>query len=226
MVNLGTKIESAVDAESESVRTTAWAFTVNVGVAVIKLAAGALTGSSALFAEAAHSFADSSTEAFLLIGAYHGRRRPRARYAWALIAAIVMFALGGAYACYEGLQTIFGNAVEGQVPAWVGLIVLVFASAFEATSWSRAVRTLALTKGDKGWIEHLRTTTDTSTKTVLEEDTADISGNGLAGLGISLHLLTGSMIWDGIASVTIGVLLTVMAYELGSHNVRLLKVVM
>lgn len=222
MVNLNVETESKVDVESESMKTTVWAFAVNIGVAIIKVSAGVLTGSSALLAEAAHSFADSSTEGFLLIGALHGRRNPRARYAWALTAAIVMFALGGVYACYEGLQTIFGVPVENTVPAWVGLIVLAFASVLEATSWSRAVRTLALTKGDKSWIKHLRTTTDTATKTVLEEDTADIGGNALAGLGISMHLLTGSMIWDGIASVLIGVLLTVMAYELGAHNVRLL----
>jgi divalent metal cation (Fe/Co/Zn/Cd) transporter len=223
MQDLGTDTESEVSVESESIKTTAWAFGVNIGVATIKVVAGVLTGSSALLAEAVHSFADSSTEAFLLVGAFHGRRRPKARYAWALTAAIVMFALGGVYDCYEGIQTIFGTPVVSQVPAWIGLIVLAFASALESTSWSKAVRTLALTKGDKGWIEHLRTTTDTATKTILEEDTADIGGNILAGMGISMYLLTGLMVWQGIVSVMIGVLLMVMAYELGSHNVRLLS---
>jgi Co/Zn/Cd efflux system component len=78
-------------------------------------------------------------------------------------------------------------------------------------------------RGDKPWLLHIRTTTNTSVKTVVYEDSADLLGCVLAALGIAATMVTGSAIWDGLASVLIGLLLVGMALELGSQNVKLLQ---
>lgn len=204
-----------------STRTVVLALATNMAIAAMKAAVGVLTGSASMLAEAAHSVVDSSTEVILLGGEWHARTWSKARYFWALVASINMFAIGGVYAGYEGLETIFGVAVTDSL-AWVGLLVLAISAAMEATSWLRAVRTLAAERGDTPWVTHIRTTTNTSVKAVLYEDSADLAGVALATAGIGLRLLTGSPVWDGAASVLIGLLLTVMAYELGNQNLRLL----
>jgi divalent metal cation (Fe/Co/Zn/Cd) transporter len=71
-------------------------------------------------------------------------------------------------------------------------------------------------------LEHLRTTDDPTVKTVLFEDTAALIGLLLAFAGVGLHMLTGSALWDGLASLLIGVLLAGVAYLLGRTNMRLL----
>lgn len=200
----------------------ALALAMNLTVASIKVAAGLLTGSAAMLAEAAHSVVNSSSEVILLGGAWHARRWSKASYFWALVAAIDIFAVGGLYAAYEGVLAIVGEDVADTL-TWVALAVLAVSFALESTSLVNALRSLAADRGDKSWVTHIRTTSNTSVKTVVYEDSADLLGCVLAALGIVLHLLTGSVVWDGLASILIGLLLAVMAYELGSQNVKLLR---
>lgn len=198
-----------------------WALVMNVTVASIKVAAGVLTGSAAMLAEAAHSVVNSSSEVILLGGALHARKWSRAKYFWALIAAIDIFAVGGLYAAYEGVTAMLGEEVTDTL-TWVALIVLAVSFCLESLSLMRALRELALDRGDVPWLKHIRTTTNTSVKTIVYEDSADLLGCVLAALGIGLHLLTGSVVWDGLASLLIGLLLAAMAYELGAQNLKLL----
>lgn len=208
-------------ASDRAARTVVFALATNLTIAALKASAGVLTGSAAMLAEAAHSVVDSSTEVILLGGELHARRWTKARYFWALVAAVDMFLIGGVYAGYQGLVAILG-ADAGNGLAWVGLLVLAVSAALESTSWLRAVRTLAAERNGQPWISHIRTTTNVAVKAVLYEDSADLAGVALAAAGIGLRLITGSVIWDGAASVLIGLLLTAMAFELGSQNLRLL----
>src|SRR5215204_3960964 len=89
---------------SESARTILTALVVNLVVAAAKLVAGLLSGSAALLAEAAHSFADSLNEVFLAISLYRGGvpadlahpfGHGRERFLWAFMAAISSFLIGG-----------------------------------------------------------------------------------------------------------------------------------
>lgn len=54
--------------------TVVIAFAMNILVAVAKSVAAALTGSAAMVAEAAHSWADAGNEVFLLIAERRGAR--------------------------------------------------------------------------------------------------------------------------------------------------------
>jgi cation diffusion facilitator family transporter len=216
----------------ESTLTVTVALAVNLSIAVMKLVAGVLTGSAAMLAEAAHSVADSSTEGLLLAALRHSerpadRRHPfgygKVRFFWSLIAAVAIFVTGAMFSVYEGVHTIFGGGGE-QTLVWVAFLVLGLSFVMEGASWIRAMRQIRREQQEAGedLIQHLRTTDDPTVKTVFLEDTAALIGLLLAFGGVGLHLLTGSALWDGLASLLIGVLLATVAYLLGRTNMRLL----
>ncbi len=216
----------------ESSLTVFVALAVNLSIAAMKLVAGLLTGSAAMLAEAAHSVADSSTEALLLAALRHSerpadRRHPfgygKVRFFWSLIAAVSIFVTGALFSVYEGVRTIVDGGGE-QTLAWVAFLVLGLSFVMEGVSWIRAVRQIRREQQAAGQtlIVHLRTTDDPTVKTVFYEDAAALIGLVLAFAGVGLHLLTGSALWDGLASLLIGILLATVAYLLGRTNMGLL----
>lgn len=194
----------------------------NLVIMVIKAVVGYQAGSASLMSEAAHSLIDSLTEVFLLIGMWHGARWTPARYFWGLLASVNMFLVGGVWACWEGFETIRSPENMISMTSIIsGTAVLIVSAGLESTSWLRAVKELAQEKtAGTSWLRLLRSTTNTEAKTVLEEDTADITGCCLSGLGLAFWGLTSYAGWDGIASMAIGIMLIVMAYELGAQNVK------
>jgi len=216
----------------ESTLTVVVALAVNASIAVMKAVAGLLTGSAAMLAEAAHSVADTTTEGLLLAALRHSerpadRRHPfgygKVRFFWSLIAAVSIFVTGALFSGFEGVRTILGSG-EDQSLAWVAFLVLGLSFLMEGTSWVRAVRQIRREQADERQrlLEYLRVTDDPTVKTVFLEDTAALIGLLLAFGGVGLHLLTGSALWDGLASLLIGVLLAAVAYLLGRTNMRLL----
>ena len=216
----------------ESTVTVLVATAANALIAVLKFVAGMLTGSAAMLAEAAHSVADTSTELLLLTALRQSTRRPdrrhpfgygKARFFWALMAAVCIFVSGGVFALFEGFRTIFGDEGE-QTLAWVAYAVLGGSFLLEGASWMRAVRQVRgeAARDGVGFLAWLRGTDDPTVKSVFFEDTAALIGLVLAFAGVGLHQLTGSGFWDGLASVLIGVLLGGVAFILGRTNARLL----
>lgn len=216
----------------ESTLTVVFALGANALIAVLKAVAGALTGSAAMFAEAAHSVADTTTEG-LLLAALRSSKRPadrrhpfgygKVRFFWSLIAAVSIFVTGALYSGFEGVRTILG-AGEEQTFAWVAFLVLGLSFVIEGASWIRAVGQIRREKAEAGrtLLAHLRLSDDPTVQTVFYEDTAALIGLVLAFGGVGLHLLTGSAVWDGLASLLIGVLLAAVAYLLGRTNMGLL----
>jgi cation diffusion facilitator family transporter len=219
----------------ESTLTVVLALAANVLVGALKLVAGLLTGSSAMLAEAAHSVADTTTEVFLFTalrrsGRRADRRHPfgygKERFFWAMIAAVSVFVTGAAYSIYEGISTIVEHPPDPaeEQYAWVAYAVLGLSALIEGTSWQQAVRQVWREKRELGLPlrSYLRLSDDPTVKSVLFEDTAALVGLLFALAGVGLHQLTGSSVWDGIASVMIGVLLGFVAYALGRTNKNLL----
>jgi cation diffusion facilitator family transporter len=206
--------------QTETTKTVAVALAVNLGVTALKVAAGLLTGSAAMLTEAAHSLVDCTTEGLLMAGEVHGRYWAKGPHLWGALAAVSMFVIGGCWGVYEGVSKVFGGGVDAW--PWVALAVLAISALMELTSWRTAYRTLAVERDGRPWLSYLRTTTNTSAKTVLVEDSSDIGGDVLAMAGIGLGMVTGSPIWDGLASALIGLLLVGLAFDLGRHNLRLL----
>jgi cation diffusion facilitator family transporter len=216
----------------ESTLTVLVALGANAGIAVLKLVAGVLTGSAAMFAEAAHSVADTATEGLLLTALRRSVRDPdpqhpfgygKERFFWALIAAVSIFVSGAVFAAYEGISTMLGEGEE-QTLAWVAYAVLGVSFVLEGISWAQAVRQVRkeARKDEVRPTQWLRSTDDPTVKTVFFEDSAALIGLLLAFAGVGLHQLTGSALWDGLASLLIALLLSGVAYILGRTNKGLL----
>jgi cation diffusion facilitator family transporter len=217
---------------SESKKTILAAMGANFAIAVAKAAAGLLGRSPALLAEAAHSVADTMNQVFLLVSLSLGDRKPdeehpfgygKERFFWAFLAAVFIFVSGAVFSLYEGLHTLLGGGLV-ETTFVILYAVLGFSLLAEGLSLYRAVtqvRGEARAEGERV-SSYLRRSTDPTVRTVLFEDSAAVTGVVLALLGVALHQLTGKTLWEGLASVAIGLLLVVVAYVLGRDTKGLL----
>jgi cation diffusion facilitator family transporter len=215
----------------ESVGTVVVAGAANLAIAAAKAVAGLLSGSAAMLSEAAHSVADTTTEVLLFTALRRGARPPderhpfghgREAYVWAFLAALFTFVAGAGFSIYHGVQTIRHGEEAGDY--LISYVVLAVSFAIESVSLARAVRQV---RGEaRRWettpARFLRLTADTAVQAVFLEDSAALVGLLLAGGGIGLAQLTGDEVWDGVASVLIGLLLLVVAGLLARSNVSLL----
>jgi cation diffusion facilitator family transporter len=210
-------------------RTVLIAGAANIIVGVAKLAAGLLTGSSAMLAEAAHSAADTLNQGFLLTSLRQAERPAderhpfgygQERYFWSLLAAFGIFIAGGGFSIFEGLMSLSRPASDPTI----AYIVLAIAFIAEGTSLIRAYRQVhGEAKSEHAeLLDHVQRSPDTTVKATLFEDTAAVLGLVLAGGGLALQELTGSAVWDGGASIAIGVLLIAVAVKLGADSKSLL----
>ena len=211
----------------ESTGTVLLAGSANLAIAVAKLVGGLISGSTAMLAEAAHSFADTLNQVFLMAALKRSKKPADAqhpfgygmeRYFWSLIAAVGIFVLGAGYSIFEGIKAVLEPEDLGSL--LISYIVLAVSFLLEGSSWLKAVRQLQgeAAERDRGFFEHLKITTDPTAKTVAFEDTAALVGIVLAAAGITLHHYTHQGFWDGAASILIGLLLVVVAYSLGQQN--------
>jgi cation diffusion facilitator family transporter len=206
----------------ESRRTAAIALASNAIIAVAKLAAGVLSGSAAMFAEAAHSLADTTNQTFLLISIGLADRPPdeahpfgagRERFLWTFVAAVGTFLAGSVFAIGWGIFELVhpGRAeTEYLIPfAVLGLSLLT-----EGFSWLRALRQTRreAREAHLSYPDYVRMSRDPNVKMVLFEDSAALIGIVIAALGIGLQAITGTEFWDPAASVAIGVLLIAVAF--------------
>lgn len=183
-----------------------------------------------MLAEAAHSAADTINQAFLLTSVYRGqqpadRGHPfgygQERYFWSLLAAFGIFVAGGGFSVFEGILALKRSGSDNPGVAYVALAV---AFAAEGTSFVRAFRQVRgeARRGQRELLDHVETSPDTTVMAALFEDTAAVIGLVLAAAGVGLRQLTGSAVWDGAASIAIGVLLFAVAIKLGLVNRDLL----
>jgi cation diffusion facilitator family transporter len=96
---------------ADSAKAVVYALGANFAIAVTKYIAAAVTGSSAMLAEAVHSTADCGNQLLLLLGLKRSRRPPtpdyplgfgKETYFWSFIVAIILFTVGGMFSIYEG----------------------------------------------------------------------------------------------------------------------------
>lgn len=219
-------------AKEETTGTVIVAFTANLSIAVAKFIAGFMTGSSAMLSEGAHSVADTMNQVFLFTSIKLGGRPPderhpfgygKERYFWVFLAAVGIFVAGAIFSIFEGIEKIRGGTGQegGYLAAY---IVLAIAVVMEGTSWTRAVRQIRgeALRARFRFFTYVFKRADPTVKTVAYEDSAALIGLILAFLGVGLHQLTGSPVYDGAASITIGIVLIVTAYLLGRDTKALL----
>jgi cation diffusion facilitator family transporter len=216
---------------TESVGTVIVAGLANLAIAIAKAVAGLISGSAAMLSEAAHSVADTTTEVLLYVALRRGARPAdpvhpfgygRESWVWAFIAALFTFVAGAGFSITHGVHTIRTGEHSGDY--LVSYVVLAVSFAIESVSLARAVRQVrtAARRWDTTPARYLRLTPDTAVKAVFLEDSAALIGLLLAGLGVGLAQYTGDELWDGLASIAIGLLLLVVAAILARSNVSLL----
>jgi cation diffusion facilitator family transporter len=211
----------------ESVVTVLVAFAVNILIAVAKTAAAVVTGSASLVAEAAHSWADSGNEVFLLIANRRSRQPPdrthpfghgREAYVWSLFAALGLFVAGAAVSVWHGISELI--TAEPATDFIVGYVVLAISFVLEGISFLQSIRQAKpeAESLDRDLLEHVMATSDPTLRAVFAEDSAALIGVVIAAAGLGLHELTGSTVPDAIGSILIGLLLAVVAIILINRN--------
>ncbi|TYB54220.1 cation diffusion facilitator family transporter [Nonomuraea sp. PA05] len=215
----------------DSLGTVLVAGAANLTIALAKLIAGVISGSAAMLSESAHSAADTVTELLLLVavrrsGKPADRRHPfghgKSGFFWAMMAAVATLVGGAGFSITHGLHEIsHGEELGNLTPSYV---VLAVSFVIEGISFSKAYRQLrgAARRYDVSPLRLVRLTSDTALKAVLFEDAAALVGLLIAGAGLFGSQVTGSALWDGAASIGIGLLLLVVALILIQSNLSLL----
>jgi cation diffusion facilitator family transporter len=207
----------------------------NAIIAVLKLAAALITGSSGMMAEALHSIADTTNQVFLLLGLRFYKRPAskkhpfgygKERFFWSFIAAIFIFGVGSTYAIYEGVVKLnHPHAPENLKWAYW---VLGISFLLEGASIALAIYQENKEAHHEGltFFAYLRESKDPTAKTVIFEDSAALVGIVIAAVGLYLtehHTGPGGgAYWDGLASISIGVVLAVVAFVLARTSRGLL----
>ena len=198
-------------------------------ISVTKFIAAGITGSSAMMSEGIHSLVDTGNQVLLLYGLKRAARPPdenfpfgygKEIYFWCFIVAILIFALGGGISIYEGISHI--QHPEPIKNPMINYIVLGLAMIFEGGAWYFAFREFTRSKGRWGYLEAVQRAKDPSIFVVLFEDSAAMLGLIVAFVGVWLSQVTGIAIFDGIASVTIGLILVGTAIWLAYETKGLL----
>jgi cation diffusion facilitator family transporter len=224
---VGRLSRTARSAGSASLTTVLIAFTANLLVAVAKSVAAVVTGSASMLAEAAHSWADTGNEVFLLIAFRRSRRPPdrahplgygREAYVWSLLAAVGLFVAGAAVSVTHGVQELLRPAPATDF--LVGYVVLAVAFVLEGISFLRSVRQArpAAELIERDLIGAVMATSDPTLRAVFAEDSAALIGVVIAAVGLAAHELTGSSTPDAVGSILVGVLLAAVATVLIDRN--------
>ena len=207
------------------------AFAANILVAVAKSVAALLSGSASMTAEAAHSWADTGNQVFLLIAERKAARKRdeshpmgygREAYVWSMIAAFGLFTAGAVVSVMHGIQQLITPEPAGDFA--LAYMVLAVAFVLEGASFTQAFRRSrkAARELDRNTLEQVLKSSDPTLRAVFAEDGAALIGLLIAFAGIALHQVTGSTVPDAIGSILVGILLAAVAVVLIDRNRRFL----
>ena len=199
-------------------KTILAALIANLGIAIAKFVGFAITKSSTMLAEGIHSSADSANQLLLLMGTQRAKREPsskhpfgygRERYFWSFAVALILFSLGSLFAIYEGIEKIRHPHALNNASWAIG--ILIFGIFIESFSFRTAIVEARTIKGESTWSKFVVRSKQPEIPVVLLEDAGALFGMVIALAAISLVKITGEPIWDGIGTLSIGVLLGVIA---------------
>jgi len=201
-----------------STKAILYAFIANLGIAITKTAAAVYTNSGSMVAEAIHSYADTANQMLLFLGLRLSERRPtrahpmgygKVTYFWSFIVALLLFSVGGLFSIYEGWHKL--HAPEPLNKVWVALVVLGVAIVLETGSLVGALNEIRKVRRGRRFLEWLRNTRNAEFVVVLGEDIAALAGLVIAFGFLTMAAVTGDARWDAAGSISIGVVLIVVA---------------
>jgi cation diffusion facilitator family transporter len=205
------------------------ALLANIGIAITKFIAAAISGSASMFAEAIHSVADSGNQFLLIIGGKRSRRAAtathpfgygRSRYIYAFMVSIVLFSIGGMFSIFEGVQKL--SEPHELENVWLPLTVLGVAIVLESLSLRTALHEAKKARGKTSLAKYIRHAKSPELPVVILEDIAALLGLVFAFAGVSLTVLTHDPIFDAYGTLAIGALLILVAIILGAETSSLL----
>jgi len=210
-------------------KTIVTALIANFTIAIAKFFGFIITSSSAMLAEAVHSVADTSNQALLLLGKKRSEKQPtamrqfghgRERFFWAFVVSLVLFSIGSMYAIFEGIEKIrHPHEIES---LWWALTILLFAMCMEAYAFQTAVKESRHYKGNHSWRSFIRRSRIPELPVVLLEDFGALMGLIFAFICVLIADTTGNTVWDGIGTLSIGILLGLIALVLAIETKSLL----
>lgn len=192
---------------------------------VAKFIAFLLSGSGAMLSESIHSFADTSNQILLMVGIGRSDKPATAafhygfgaeRFFFALMSAVGIFVLGAGVTVYHGVHTLLhpGELNVG----WLDYSVLALAFVVEMYVLMQALKVANQERGSKPLMSFLKESSDPTLAAVLLEDGVACLGVVIAAAGMLAAQLTGNTLFDSLATLTIGVLLGLVAVWLGYKN--------
>ena len=210
----------------------------NLGIAISKLIAALMTGSTSMWAETYHSFSDTFNQILLLVGIKTSKKQVTERHPfgygkeqffWSFIVATLIFGISGILSLEQGFSSLLGTENHQLENLSITYIILAISFVFEANALRIAFRIFKKgieDRGEKLTFSAMRTefkeSKDTSILTVIVEDSAALLGILIAATAVFLSDLTGNLIYDAIGSVLIGIVLMSFAFFLARENKDLL----
>ncbi len=210
-------------------RAIVTAFFANLAIAIAKFVGFAVTGSSSMLAESVHSAADTGNQALLILGNKRAERAAttqhpfgygRERYFWAFVVSLVLFSLGSLFAVFEGIEKI-RHPHEIESLGWA-LGILAFALVMEAMAFRTAFKESKQIKGRHSWPSFIRRARVPELPVVLLEDFGAMIGLVFAFIALLLAEFTDNARWDGVGTLSIGILLGAIAIVLAVEMKSLL----
>lgn len=196
----------------------------NAVVTVSKFGAAVVSGSSSMFAEAVHSFADTLNQILLLIGLRRSLKKAdetfeygygSERFFWALLSAVGVFFVGAGVTAYHGITSLLHPEPVEFSP--IVFAVLAFAFLIELYTFSVAARSLRAAHPGAALKERLRLA-DPMILAVYLEDAVAVLGVVIAAAAIGATYITGNLLWDAAGSLVIAFLLGLTALALIVKN--------
>lgn len=204
--------------QADSLKSILFALFANSAIAVAKGVAAFVTGSGAMLAEAIHSVADAGNQLLLILGLRQTRKAPTADhplgfgksiYFWSFLVAVILFSLGGMFSIYEGVHKLL-HPVPLSHP-WVAIGVLVFAIVAESVSLWGCMREVNKERHGRNLFQWFRNSRSSALIVVFGEDIAALLGLVFALVAVVATHLTQNPFWDAVGTISIGVLLIVIA---------------
>ncbi|MBI5633314.1 MAG: cation diffusion facilitator family transporter [Nitrospirae bacterium] len=205
-----------------SIKAIMYALGANGGIAIAKGAAAWHTGSGAMLAEAVHSFADCANQILLLVGLRRAKRpcnedHPlgygKAIYFWSFIVAVMLFSMGGIFSIYEGIHKI--RHPEMPESPWIAVAVLVVSIGLEMGSLKGALVEVRKVQGNRSFLSWFKTSRQSELIVVTGEDIAALFGLFSALTAVLATIITANPLFDAIGTVSIGVVLILIAVAVG-----------
>lgn len=200
---------------------------------VLKFAIGILGRSSVMIAESFHSLVDTANQIFLLIGiemskkpadADHPFGYGKERFFWAFLSALFILEISGSIAILSGINQI--RKPDVIIDFGASFLVLGITFCFQIVSLSMSTRYyLKLIGKMKGWKDlflKMKFVKESTAINLWLGDIVSVIGSLLAAFALYLVMITGNVLYDGIASIIIGIVLAVLGLFLIYDTKKLL----